>query len=129
MTLFERGTKPLQLTEAGKIYIESVEKMLVLEEDMTSRLHDLHDMRSGSCLRTSSILLAVSPESLDLPCALSALDVQEGRHLLRDWPAIPPEVMGWLEYVILSEGNNLHDSVLRIFAEKGIRPRVKAEIL
>ncbi len=194
MTLFERGTKPLQLTEAGKIYIDSVEKMLALEEDMTNRLHDLHDMRRGNlCIGGSHyinayilpkslaafsreypgitlelveassalladmlrdrlidltfscndellanfehfaafhdhILLAVSPESLDLPCGLSALDVKKGRHLLRDCPAVPPEVMDILEYVILSEGNNLHDRVLKIFAEKGIRPRVKAEI-
>ena len=36
--------------------------------------------------------------------------------------------MSELEYVLLSEGNNLHDRALQIFSEMGITPRVKLEI-
>lgn len=36
--------------------------------------------------------------------------------------------MSELEYVILSEGNNLHDRALQIFSETGIKPRIKLEI-
>ncbi|MBQ7544804.1 MAG: LysR family transcriptional regulator [Synergistaceae bacterium] len=194
MALFDRSTRPVSLTEAGKIYVDAVEKMLALEEDMTNQIHDIHELRAGSlCIGGSHyinayilpeamatfsaeypgirlelveassaelaemleerlidltfscrediinnfehipafkdhILLAVSPLRMNLPCALSAEDVIEGKHLQADCPAIPAEAMNGLEYVILSEGNNLHDRALTIFQEAGITPRIKLEI-
>ena len=194
MALFDRSTRPVTLTEAGRIYVDAIEKMLALEEDMTNQIHDIHELRTGSlCIGGSHfinayilpevmavfsakypgvrlelveassaelaemleerlidltfscrddllanfehipafkdhILLAVSPLRINLPCALTAGDVIAGRHLSPMCPAIPAEAMNGLEYVILSEGNNLHDRALQIFSEAGITPRIKLEI-
>ncbi|MBQ7154520.1 MAG: LysR family transcriptional regulator [Synergistaceae bacterium] len=194
MALFDRSTRPVMLTEAGRIYVESIEKMLALEEDMTSRIHDIHELKTGSlCIGGSHyinayilpeamtrfsakypgvelelveassaelaemlgerlidltfscrddiiakfehypafmdhVLLAVSSMREALPCALTADDVRAGKHLLPECPAISAEAMSGLEYIILSEGNNLHDRALQIFAEAGITPRTKLEI-
>ena len=194
MALFDRSTRPLQLTDAGRIYVASIEKMLALEEDMKAQVRDLDELRTGSlCIGGSHyinayilpealakfsaefpgislelveassalladmlaerlidltfscrddliarfehypafrdhILLAVSSTAEVLPSALSADDVLAGRHLEPDCPAISAEAMSELEYVLLSEGNNLHDRALQIFAEAGITPRIKLEI-
>ncbi len=196
MALFDRSARPLCLTEAGRIYAASIEKMIAIDEDLNNQIHDLHELRAGSlCVGGShyinayilpevmtafgakypgvslelveassaelaemlrerlidltfscnndiisnfehsespafsdNVLLAVSGERLNLPCALSASDVLEGRHLLPDCPAIPCEAMSELEYVILSEGNNLHDRAMTIFREAGVSPRIRLEI-
>ena len=194
MALFDRSSRPVQLTEAGRIYIAIIEKMLALDEDMKNQIHDIHELRTGSlCIGgshfinayilpeamtrfsaqypgvrlelveassallaemleerlidltfscredllakfehipafTDHILLAVSAEILSLPCGLSAADVMNGKHLDSECPVISAEAMNSLEYILLSEGNNLHDRALKIFDEAGIAPRVKLEI-
>ena len=195
MSLFDRSTRPLQLTEAGKIYIASIEKMIAVEDDMNRQIQDIHELRAGHlCIGGShyinayilpevmtrfseaypgielelieassallaemleermidltfscnndliskfehypafkdKILLAVSPRSLSLPCSLSASDILNGRHLESDCPALPFEAMNDIEFVILSEGNNLHDRAYEIFSYAGItNPRIKLEI-
>ena len=171
-----------------------IEKMIALEEDSTNRIHDIHELKTGSlCIGgshyinayilpdaiaafsakypgislelveassaaladmlserliditfscrndliakfghtpafTDHILLAVSPEILNLHCALSAHEVLDGRHLESGCPAIPKEAFDGLEYILLSEGNNLHDRAMTIFEESGIRPRIRLEI-
>ena len=45
--LFDRGTRPMRLTEAGRIYIRAIEKMQVLEHELDDRLSDLSELRSG----------------------------------------------------------------------------------
>lgn len=74
------------------------------------------------------ILLAVSSETLKLECALSADDIVAGKHLDENYPCIPFYEMSNLEYVLLSEGNNLHDRAVKIFADAGITPKIKLEI-
>ena len=194
MALFDRSSRPVQLTEAGKIYVAGIEKMLALDEDIKNQIHDIHELRKGSiCIGGSHyinayilpeamtrfsaeypgisievveassalladmlserlidltfscnddiitnfehfpafhdhILLAVSPEIMNLPCGLSASDVLHGRHLDSECPVMSAEAMSELEYVLLSEGNNLHDRALTIFREVGITPRIKLEI-
>lgn len=194
MTLFDRSTKPLTLTEAGKIYIAAIEKFSALEEELYSKIHDIQELKTGNlCIGGSHyinayilpevmtkynmlyfgiklelveassavlaemlnerlidltfscndelianfehypafhdhILLAVSPLSLNLPCGLSASDVLSKKHLDQNCPVIPFEAMNEIEFVILSEGNNLHDRALKIFADAGIKPKVKLEI-
>lgn len=195
MSLFDRITRPLQLTGAGKIYIESIEKMTALEDDMNRQIQDIHELKAGhlciggshyinayilpevmtrfsesypgielELIEASSavlvemleerminltlscndeliskfehypafhdhILLAVSPRSLSLQCALSASDILDGRHLESDCPALPFEAMNDIEFVILSEGNNLYDRAHEIFSYAGItHPRIKLEI-
>ncbi|MBQ7196483.1 MAG: LysR family transcriptional regulator [Synergistaceae bacterium] len=195
MSLFDRATRPLQLTEAGKIYIESIEKFLALEEDMNNKIHDIRELKSGNlCIGGSHyinayvlpealakysalypgikidlieassavlaemlneriidltfscndeliakfehypafhdyILLAVSPLRLNLPCALSSEDIKNNRHLKSNCPSLPLEKLKNLEYVILSEGNNLHDRAIKIFEAAGLdNPKIKIEI-
>ena len=64
MALFDRNTRPLQLTEAGKIYIAAIEKFLELEEDMNNQIHDIHELKSGTlCIGGSHYINAyILPE-------------------------------------------------------------------
>ena len=41
--LFDRSRRPLELTEAGMIYIEAIRKMNYLENELSTRINDLHD--------------------------------------------------------------------------------------
>ena len=197
MSLFDRSTRPLTLTEAGKIYIASIDKFIALEEDLNNQIHDIHELRSGSLtiggshyinayilpemmtkfnsmypgikldlIEASSavladmlnermidltfscndelisnfkgfthpafcdyILLAVSKSIFHHKSALSVKDILAGKYLKTDCPSIPFEEMKNLEYIILSEGNNLHDRAMKIFSEAGItKPKIKIEI-
>lgn len=47
MPLFDRSKRPLQLTEAGEIYIDTIKKMLLLEQEQQQRLHDLSQLVTG----------------------------------------------------------------------------------
>ena len=194
MALFDRSARPLQLTEAGKIYVESIERFIALEEDLNNKIHDIDELKTGhltiggshyvnayilpevmtrysklypgvkldlieassallaemleeriidltfSCNKEliqkfehvpafhDHILLAVSPQKFLHDSALSARDILNGIHLKKNCPAIPFEAMNDLEYVILSEGNNLHDRALEIFSSADITPQIKLEI-
>lgn len=57
--------------------------------------------------------------------ALTARQVLEGRHLDEDCPKAPLEWFADEEYILLSQGNNLHERAWQMFEEAGIRPRVK----
>lgn len=46
--IFDRSTNPISLTPAGKVCIDSFEKMRDLERTMLNSLNDLSDMKSGS---------------------------------------------------------------------------------
>lgn len=194
MTIFDRGTRPLELTEAGRAYMEGILEIVVLEWEINAKIHDLQELKTGNlCIGGSHfintcilpdvmtsysskypeislklveassaslaemlndklidltfscrddiidnfgyrptfkdhILLAVSPKTLDLKCALSAEDVIAGKHLEPFCPCIPFGVMNELEYILLSEGNNLHDRAMQIFDDTGVTPAVKLEI-
>lgn len=47
MPLFNRNTKPLELTPAGKLYIKSILEMKSLEENLTKSLDDLNGLEDG----------------------------------------------------------------------------------
>ena len=47
MPLFDRSRQPLELTEAGKLYIEKVEAIKALEGDFACQINDLSGLRSG----------------------------------------------------------------------------------
>ncbi|MBR1438658.1 MAG: LysR family transcriptional regulator [Synergistaceae bacterium] len=194
MALFDRSARPLEPTEAGKIFLEAVLRIMADEEDMKAQIRDIEELKSGSLcvggshyintcilpeamteysrlypainlelIEASSavlaemlndrqidltfscrediiaefqhypafndhIILAAAPEILDLPCAMRADEILSGRHLLNDCPSVPFNNMKELEYIILSEGNNLHDRAARIFTEAGIQPKIKLEI-
>ncbi len=46
--LFDRSRRPLELTEAGMIYIEAIRKMNYLEDELSTRISDLHELKTGS---------------------------------------------------------------------------------
>lgn len=45
--LFDRSVSPIQLTECGKEYIRTTEKILDLEEEFTYYVGNLHELKSG----------------------------------------------------------------------------------
>ncbi|MCI9195101.1 MAG: LysR family transcriptional regulator [Angelakisella sp.] len=78
------------------------------------------------------VLLAV-PQSVPVPeelaqCAMSAGDVQAGRHLPPVRPRVPLERFRDLEFILLQKGNNLYDRSTRMFDEAGFKPKVKLSL-
>lgn len=47
MPLFNRDKKPLELTEAGRLYIKKIEEIQHLEEELRAQLNDLTDLKTG----------------------------------------------------------------------------------
>ena len=57
MPLFDRGTRPLTLTLAGQIYIETVRQAMFLEQDMVRQMEDVRRLNTGSlCIGGSHYL-------------------------------------------------------------------------
>ncbi len=48
MPLFRRDRQPLELTEAGKLYIEKIRQMEVLEHELEQQLQDLSQLKTGT---------------------------------------------------------------------------------
>lgn len=48
MPLFIRDKKPLELTDAGKVYIEKVKEILHLEAELSKELSDLSNLNTGN---------------------------------------------------------------------------------
>lgn len=48
MPLFNRDKKPLELTEAGKLYIEKIQQIQHLENELSQQLNDLTTLQTGS---------------------------------------------------------------------------------
>ena len=48
VTLFDRSTSPITLTEAGRIYISAVEEMRALKKRLQEELNDVCEIRSGT---------------------------------------------------------------------------------
>ncbi len=46
--IFDRSTAPIQLTEAGKIYMEGVQRILTIENDLEAYLDDYKELKTGS---------------------------------------------------------------------------------
>jgi len=47
MPLFDRSRRPLQLTDAGKIYIDTIQKMMLLESEQEQKLNDIRNLATG----------------------------------------------------------------------------------
>ena len=57
MPLFDRSTRPLTLTLAGQIYIETVRQAMFLEQDMVRQMEDVRRLNTGSlCIGGSHYL-------------------------------------------------------------------------
>ena len=48
MPLFDRKRKPLQLTDAGRIYVDTIQKMLLLEKEQQQKLNDIQNLVTGT---------------------------------------------------------------------------------
>ena len=48
MPLFDRKRKPLQLTDAGRIYVDNIQKMLLLEKEQQQKLNDIQNLVTGA---------------------------------------------------------------------------------
>ena len=55
VTLFDRTTSDIRITDAGKVYLEAGRKILELERQMHSRFSDLQAYRTGS------VVIGISP--------------------------------------------------------------------
>ena len=47
MPLFDRSRRPLQLTAAGRIYIDMIKKMFDLEQDLERQIQDIQNLNTG----------------------------------------------------------------------------------
>lgn len=198
MPLFDRGSRPLALTAAGQVYIETIEKEMRLEADLQRQLSDIRERNTGSIRLGGShyinayilpeilsgfqeqypgiqivlhendsatlaqmltgkeldltfscntafigdfdhfpafydhILLAVpSSWAVNAPlqsCALTAADVASGAHLSENCPTVPLDPFREQPFILLKEGNNLHDRSYQMFQDAGFDPMVKMEL-
>lgn len=64
--IFDRSTKPLQLTEYGEAYIHTVEELMLVKNEFTNYINDLGELRAGS-LKIGGTTLFIS---LVLPAIL-----------------------------------------------------------
>ena len=80
---------------------------------------------------TDYILLAVQEEQEINKAmekfALTPEDISNARHLLETCPSVSLEQFREMEYILLSEGNNLHERSMRMFHEAGYEPDVIME--
>ena len=56
--LFDRSTTPLQLTEVGKVYIESAEEITQIEQRVENYINDLAGLKTGNLAVGASTLFA-----------------------------------------------------------------------
>ena len=66
MPLFDRSTRPISLTPAGRIYLQTIEKTRALEQDLRHQLDDIRALRTGTITSGSShfINACILPEVL-----------------------------------------------------------------
>ncbi len=50
ITIFDRSTNPITVTPAGRVCIESIEKMRAVQHNMMNQLNDLSEMKSGDVI-------------------------------------------------------------------------------
>ena len=85
LPLFDRSTTPISLTEAGQYYIQSVEKIMAIEEEMHQQFRQLHETEGAELHIGSSMFFC----TYVLP------------NLLADFRATYPQVT-----LTFSEGNS-----------------------
>ena len=197
LPLFDRSRHPLELTPAGRIYIDAIEKVKNIDKELDQQIADIRNLSRGhicmggshylnayilpeilaqfskknpgielelvehsaatlsamlsayeldltfSCNEefmadferypafTDHVLLAVQEEQ-EINHTLEAFvltprDIAEGRHLLETCPAVRLEQFREMKFILLSEGNNLHERSMRMFHEAGYEPEVIME--
>ena len=56
--IFDRSTKPLELTEFGKNYIRSIEQILSVKNEFANYVNDLGDLKTGNLILGGSSLFS-----------------------------------------------------------------------
>ena len=77
--IFDRSSKAVTLTDVGKQYIDAVEQILLIRENLHHQLDDLHNLRRGSFILggTTLIISNVLPQVLkDFAKAYPEVDVK-----------------------------------------------------
>ena len=64
--IFDRSSKAVTLTDVGKQYIDAVERIMLIRENLHSQIDDLHNLRRGSFILggTTLIISHVLPQVL-----------------------------------------------------------------
>lgn len=47
ITIFDRGSQPIALTDEGRVYIEAAEKIIAIRSALTERLNDMSELKTG----------------------------------------------------------------------------------
>ncbi len=47
ITIFDRGSQPIALTDEGRVYIEAAEKILAIKNGLTEKLNDMSELKTG----------------------------------------------------------------------------------
>ena len=47
ITIFDRGSQPIALTDEGRVYIEAAERILAIRNALTERLNDMSELKTG----------------------------------------------------------------------------------
>ena len=83
--LFDRSTNPIRLTPAGKCYVEAVEQVMGIEDELRSRLAQLADQREGA------ITIEHPPISAPMCCLSWRWNFSAGTPAMwsAGWKAIP----------------------------------------
>lgn len=70
MPIFDRSTRPLSLTQAGQVYIETARQTMFLEQELEQQIEDIRDLHTGTlCIGGSHYLNAYI-----LPPVLTSFD-------------------------------------------------------
>ena len=48
VVLFDRSRQPLELTEAGKVYLDYLDEVVVRQKELMKNLSDINDLKTGS---------------------------------------------------------------------------------
>jgi len=198
MPLFDRSSRPLSLTAAGRAYVDTIESEMRLRQDLQRQLCDIRDRNTGiirlggshyinayilpeiladfqekypgiqiELHENASATLAqmLTEKKLDLTFScntafienfdnypafydhvllavpaswqineklksfvLSAADICRGKHLSDDCPSVSLTEFRRQAFILLKEGNNLHDRSYRMFRDCGFEPVVKMQL-
>lgn len=198
LPIFDRNRRPFQLTEAGKIYIDTVKETMLLEKKQEDKLNDIRNITTGNiklggsnylnsyilprslvefnkkypgikieiveaAANRLSMLLASRELDVTFSCnpefiknferyrvfedhvllavpteyeinkqlseyALTANDIYEKKHLDKKRPALDLSVFSEMDFIILSQGNNLYDRSVAMFKKAGFTPNIKMQL-
>lgn len=198
MPLFDRSSRPLALTAAGQVYIETIEKEMRLKQDLERQLGDIRDRNTG-CIRlggshyinayilpkilagfqeeypgiqialhendSATLAQMLTEKKLDLTfscnttfienfahfpafqdhillavprtwaindtlksCVLYASDITRGMHLSESCPSVSLSCFSDQPFILLKEGNNLHERCYQMFRDASFEPMVKMQL-